>query len=109
MSALAVVAAAAPLRRLARSSLHPSADALKSQQNTITRAASSSSSAAAAASSQPSRSFDAVVFDMDGVLYPADNGYMAHVRSNARRFIALRYGTGTREYVITVESIKPPC
>jgi hypothetical protein len=33
-----------------------------------------------------------MVFDLDGVLYPADNGYMEHVRSNARRFIVERYG-----------------
>ena len=32
------------------------------------------------------------MFDLDGVLYPAENGYMAHVRSNATRFIAERFG-----------------
>ena len=42
-----------------------------------------------------SRRFDAMVFDLDGVLYPADNGYMEHVRSNARRFIVERYGRGS--------------
>ena len=39
-----------------------------------------------------SGAFDALVFDLDGVLYPAENGYMAHVRSNATRFIAERFG-----------------
>ena len=38
-----------------------------------------------------SRNFDALIFDLDGVLYPADNGYMAHVRENATRFICEKF------------------
>ena len=48
-------------------------------------------------SSHSSRAFDAMVFDLDGVLYPADNGYMAHVRRNAREFIRVRYGKSEEE------------
>lgn len=38
-----------------------------------------------------SRHFETLIFDLDGVLYPTDNGYMAHVRANATRFITEKY------------------
>ena len=38
-----------------------------------------------------------MVFDLDGVLYAANNGYMEHVRQNARRFIRDRYGVSDEE------------
>ena len=44
-----------------------------------------------------SRNFDALIFDLDGVLYPADNGYMAHVRTNATRFIAETFSMEWRD------------
>ena len=44
-----------------------------------------------------SRNFDALIFDLDGVLYPADNGYMAHVRENATRFICEKFSMEWRD------------
>ena len=44
-----------------------------------------------------SRNFDALIFDLDGVLYPADNGYMAHVRENATRFICDKFSMEWRD------------
>ena len=41
--------------------------------------------------------YDVMVFDLDGVLYAANNGYMEHVRQNARRFIRDRYGVSDEE------------
>ena len=38
-----------------------------------------------------------MIFDLDGVLYPADNGYAAHVRENATRFIAEKFSVGLDE------------
>ena len=38
-----------------------------------------------------------MVFDLDGVLYAANNGYMEHVRQNARRFIRDKYGVSDEE------------
>ena len=60
---------------------------------------SSPSARAAPASSalRTSRNFDALIFDLDGVLYPADNGYMAHVRTNATRFIAETFSMEWRD------------
>ena len=46
---------------------------------------------------RPNRNFDALIFDLDGVLYPADNGYMAHVRTNATRFIAETFSMEWRD------------
>lgn len=43
------------------------------------------------------RPYDVMVFDLDGVLYAANNGYMEHVRQNARRFIRDRYGVSDEE------------
>lgn len=46
---------------------------------------------------RPNRNFDALIFDLDGVLYPADNGYMAHVRENATRFISHKFSMEWRD------------
>lgn len=46
---------------------------------------------------RPNRNFDALIFDLDGVLYPADNGYMAHVRENATRFISDKFSMEWRD------------
>lgn len=60
--------------------------------------ASPSARAAPASSAlRTSRNFDALIFDLDGVLYPADNGYMAHVRTNATRFIAETFSMEWRD------------
>ena len=61
---------------------------------TVGRAGGATSDASSTSSSStppPSHAYDALVFDLDGVLYPADNGYMSHVRDNARRYIASRF------------------
>jgi len=38
-----------------------------------------------------------VVFDLDGVLYPAGNGFLQSVRDNSRDFILTRLGAGSAE------------
>ena len=36
--------------------------------------------------------FDALVFDLDGVLYDGANGYLEHVRARQRRYLRERFG-----------------
>jgi len=42
--------------------------------------------------SQASAAYDALIFDLDGVMYDAANGYLAHVRERQRVFLVERYG-----------------
>ena len=45
--------------------------------------------------------FDALVFDLDGVLYDGANGYLAHVRARQRAYLRERFGMTAAEAAAT--------
>jgi putative hydrolase of the HAD superfamily len=53
------------------------------------------------ASTARGSNFDALVFDLDGVLYDGANGYLAHVRARQRAYLRERFGMTAAEAAAT--------
>jgi pyrimidine 5'-nucleotidase len=77
--------------KLNRNRRRKSSDFRSCRRRSSRSCSSSSSSSSSSSNSSWLEGKTCLIFDLDGVLYPASNGYLEHVRENQRKFLIEKF------------------